>query len=106
MNITIFDAIKAINPYAEFGIEDNDYNKLYWYEDESVVRKPTLEEVNAKIAELEAEYQANQYQRDRKVEYKSIEEQLDMQYWDKVNGTNLWQEHIDAVKSAHPKPTE
>jgi len=33
-------------------------------------------------------------------------EQLDMQYWDKVNGTNLWKEHIDSVKVAHPKPTE
>jgi len=106
MAITIFDAIKAINPYAEFGIEDNDYNKLYWYEDESVVRKPTLEEVNAKIAELEAEYEAQQYQRDRKEAYKPLAEQLDMMYWDKVNGTTTWQDHIDQVKADNPKPTE
>ena len=46
------------------------------------------------------------YVEKRQQAYKSIEEQLDMQYWDKVNGTNLWQEHIDAVKAAHPKPTE
>ena len=48
----------------------------------------------------------NQYKHDRQQAYASIEEQLDMQYWDKVNGTNLWKEHIDSVKSAHPKPTE
>ena len=47
-----------------------------------------------------------QYKYDRQQAYKSLAEQLDMQYWDKVNGTNLWKEHIDAVKTAHPKPTE
>jgi len=36
--------------------------------------------------------------------YGSIADQLDMQYWDKVNGTNLWQEHIAQVKSDNPKP--
>ena len=35
--------------------------------------------------------------------YKSIVEQLDMLYWDKVNNTNLWQEHINAVKTKYPK---
>ena len=48
----------------------------------------------------------NQYKYDRQAEYLSIEEQLDMQYWDRVNGTSTWKEHIDAVKTAHPKPTE
>lgn len=39
----------------------------------------------------------------RASEYKSIQEQLDMLYWDKVNNTNLWQEHINAVKTKYPK---
>jgi len=39
----------------------------------------------------------------RASKYKSIEEQLDMLYWDKVNNTNLWQEHINAVKTKYPK---
>ena len=39
----------------------------------------------------------------RASEYKSITEQLDMLYWDKVNNTNLWQEHINAVKTKYPK---
>ena len=47
-----------------------------------------------------------QYKYDRQQAYKPLAEQLDMQYWDKVNGTNLWKEHIDSVKAAHPKPTE
>jgi len=35
--------------------------------------------------------------------YRSIQEQLDMIYWDKKNGTNLWEEHIDFVKLTVPK---
>jgi hypothetical protein len=36
--------------------------------------------------------------------YLSIAEQMDMQYWDMVNGTTNWRDHINAVKAAHPKP--
>ena len=39
----------------------------------------------------------------RQAEYKPLAEQLDMLYWDKVNNTNLWQEHINAVKTKYPK---
>lgn len=36
--------------------------------------------------------------------YPSIQEQLDMQYWDSVNGTTVWADTIAAVKAANPKP--
>jgi hypothetical protein len=55
----------------------------------------------AKALEEKAEYDANQYQRDRV--YPSIQEQLDMQYWDKVNGTTNWEDAIAKVKSDIPK---
>ena len=35
--------------------------------------------------------------------YPAISEQLDMIYWDKVNGTNLWQDTITAIKNKYPK---
>ena len=40
----------------------------------------------------------------RIADYKPLAEQLDMLYWDKVNGTDTWKFHIDAVKAANPKP--
>lgn len=46
------------------------------------------------------------YKDDRASAYKPLAEQLDMMYHDKVDGTSTWKEHIDAVKAAHPKPTE
>jgi hypothetical protein len=36
-------------------------------------------------------------------EYPSIQEQLDLQYWDKINNTNKWEEAINAVKIKYPK---
>ena len=36
-------------------------------------------------------------------EYPSREEQLDMMYWDRVNGTNIWEETIQAIKDRYPK---
>ena len=42
----------------------------------------------------------------RSNEYPSMQEQLDMQYWDAVNGTTTWKDAIDAVKAEYPKTIE
>lgn len=34
----------------------------------------------------------------------SVGDQLDMQYWDAVNGTTHWVDLIASVKQANPKP--
>ena len=39
----------------------------------------------------------------RQQEYPSREEQLDMMYWDRVNGTNIWEETIQSIKEEYPK---
>ena len=39
----------------------------------------------------------------RLAEYPPLGEQLDMIYWDKVNGTNIWQDSITAIKNKYPK---
>ena len=41
----------------------------------------------------------------RQEAYGSIANQLDMQYWDSVNGTTTWKDHITQVKSDNPKPS-
>ena len=56
-------------------------------------------------ATLNAEYAALEYSRKRVEQYASVEDQLDMQYWDTVNGTTLWKDHIAKVKSDNPKPS-
>jgi hypothetical protein len=40
----------------------------------------------------------------RQESYGSVQDQLDMMYWDGVNGTTLWADHIAQVKADNPKP--
>ena len=62
---------------------------------------PTEEEIQKKFEELKADYNSKEYQRLR--EYPPIEEQLDMLYWDRMNGTERWIQAIKKVKDKHPK---
>lgn len=39
----------------------------------------------------------------RASEYPDMATQLDMQYWDGINGTTTWQDTIDAIKAKYPK---
>lgn len=41
---------------------------------------------------------------DRQKAYPSIGDQLDMQYWDEVNGTTTWKDAIAKAKADNPKP--
>jgi len=59
-------------------------------------------EWNTAHEELEAE--RNHYTTKRKAEYPSWQDQLDMQYHDLVDDTTTWEDAIQAVKDAHPKP--
>ena len=77
------------------------YNNLIIHDNTKT--KPTEQECIDGLAKLQSEYNANQYQRDRAKDYPSIQEQLDLQYWDKINGTNKWQQAINAVKQKYPK---
>ena len=51
----------------------------------------------------EAQKLIPEYSKLREREYKSIREQLDMQYWDKKNDTNNWEIYIDEIKAKYPK---
>ena len=61
------------------------------------------DEVTYDRAALEAFVVANQYKDQRAVAYPSIQEQLDLLYWDKINDTDNWEQAIAAVKAEYPK---
>ena len=96
----LIKAIKAININAGFSIENDDINQITWHNGTAPI---PANEILAKQQELIVEYNAKQYQRDRAKAYPSIQEQLDLQYWDKINNTNKWEEAINAVKNKYPK---
>ena len=59
--------------------------------------------VTTKVAELQADYDSKEYQRNRANEYPSMQDQLDMQYHDLLNNTTTWKDAIKAVKDKYPK---
>jgi hypothetical protein len=63
----------------------------------------TTELFDFRTEEQIALYNSTQYIRDRQAEYPSITDQLDMQYWDTINGTTVWKDTIDAIKAKYPK---
>jgi hypothetical protein len=94
----ITKALASLRPNASWVIEGFTYDGIQWLDE--VQTKPTLEEVNAEIARLQADYDAKQYQRDRANEYPSIVDQLDTLYH---GGYDAWKASIDVVKNKYPK---
>ena len=97
----ILKSIRAINPNAEVSVNAEDISQITWHNNTPVISN---EDILAKQAELKTAYDAKQYQRDRKKAYPDIGDQLDMQYHDKKDGTTTWEDAVQAVKDAHPKP--
>ena len=98
----IINSIFKINPNAKVTVRGDDINtcEIEWHNGTTPISKADIE---AKMVEVQADYDAKQYQRDRATAYPSIQEQLDMQYWDKVNNTTNWEDVIAKVKSDNPK---
>ena len=97
--MNIIKAILKINPNAEVVVRGDDINtcKIEW-----IVGTPIPKaDIEAKMVEVQADYDAKQYQRDRV--YPSIGDQLDMQYKDLLNGTTTWKDAVAKVKSDNPK---
>ena len=93
------DALQALTPNAQWVYDAE--NGLNWLDTEQT--EPTQEAIDAKIVELQTDYDAKQYQRDRV--YPSIGDQLDMIFHAGLGGDEF-QAAIQAVKDADPKPGE
>ncbi len=110
------DALKSLvtdhTNWYSWAKTDSDGNKIpndermqtkYVIVEESYVGKvtrPTDKQINDKVAELKADYDAKQYQRDRASAFDPITEQLDQIYHD-MDG---WKARIKSIKDKFPKP--
>ena len=102
----IIEAILKINPNAEVTVRGSDINTCVfeWHNGTTPIPKADIE---AKMVELQADYDAKQYQRDRV--YPSIGDQLDM-LWHSIDRSDElkskyfdFYEAIKAVKVKNPK---
>ena len=97
--IGLAQAILSINPKASVVIDDEDVKKIIWHDGTTPIAEA---DILAKQKELQAEYDANKYQRDRAEAYPSIGEQLDLIYH-AGQGGDAFQAAIKAVKDKYPK---
>ena len=72
----------------------------------SGVAQPTDEQLNAVDSAADLSERQTAARSARRTAYGDLGSQLDMQYWDNVNGTTTWKDHVAAVKTANPIPTE
>ena len=94
----IIEAILKINPNAKVSVNGDDINQITWHEGTTPI---PVADIEAKMAELQADYDAKQYQRDRASEYPSIGDQLDYIYH---NGIDAWKtDMVDPIKNKYPK---
>ena len=89
---------------VDFILQDDGDGVVYIVEWLSDQPQPSETEIETADAQWQAEYDSKQYQRDRAKAYPSLEEQADMAYWDRQNGTTTLDDAISAVKAQYPKP--
>ena len=106
--ITVSDAIISLQPNAGFTIIDQNIDTLVWTKDD--VTQPSNEDILAEQTRLQAEYDNNQYQRDRAIAYPTLGEQFDKLWHDINNGTldntGAFYTALKTVKDDNPKPGE
>lgn len=69
--VNISKAIKKINPDAEYTYQAEDINSIQWLNGTTPIPKADIE---AKMTELQAEYDAEEWKRNRQAEYPSMDD--------------------------------
>jgi hypothetical protein len=100
MKIDTFE-IKAIGKLAPNANFRTGNGKIIW--DSPDIPQPSEADITTKASELEAEYDAQEYARNRKVEYDALN-QFELISDDDVNGTSTHKDAIAAIKAKYPKP--
>jgi hypothetical protein len=98
----IIETILKINPNAEVTVRGNDINtcEIEWHNGTTPIPKADIE---AKMVELQADYDAKQYQRDRISEYPNLQEAIHALLDGGDTLTDL-QAKRTAIKNKYPKP--
>ena len=97
--IDVTNALQTLAPNSQWIMRDGE---LEWMDDTQA--QPTEALITAEVTRLQAEYDSKQYARDRAEAYPTQNEQNDMAYWDRQNGTTTLDDAISAVKAKFPKP--
>jgi hypothetical protein len=98
--ITIIDAIKSLNPNAGVRVGNNHIDDIRWLDGTTSIPKA---EIDAEVIRLQAEYDAQEYARNRQAEYPSLLE-LTVALYD-TDDKSAVEAKRAAVKAKYPKPS-
>ena len=98
-NDTVIKAILKINPNAEVSVSDNDINTIIWENGTTPIPKADIE---AKMVEVQAEYDAEEWKRNRQAEYPTHEDCIHALLDGGDTLTEL-QEKRQEIKAKYPK---
>ena len=98
--IDIIKAIQKINPNAEVSVNDDDINQITWHNGTTPISKADIE---AKMVELQVEYDAEEWKRNRQAEYPTLQDCIHALLDGGDTLTEL-QEKRQTVKTKYPKP--
>ena len=101
IELNTVDALTSLKPNAKWVLRGDE---LEWLDDAQT--QPTDAEITAEISRLQAEYDANQYARDRATEYPPVTDYLDGIVKGDTAQVDKYLADCLAVKTKHPKPTE
>ena len=96
------NGVNSIDFLSEVNLQD-DGSGAYIKKWNLDIPEPTDEQLATYEDEANAEEALNTVYSNRQAEYPSWQDQMDMQYWDKINNTSTWQDAIQAVKDKYPK---
>ncbi|MDP6585351.1 MAG: hypothetical protein QF535_11880 [Anaerolineales bacterium] len=95
--IGVTEALQSLTPKSEWVLRGD---VLEWHSAD--ITQPTQSEIDAEVIRLQAEYDSQEYARNRKAEYDQLN-QFEMQFDDDRDGTTTWVDTINEIKGRHPK---
>ena len=104
MRPNVIDAIIKINPAAQVSVSGDDINTIVW--ENGTTEIPT-EDIQTKLDELNAEYDALTYARARDISYPSLKEFAEAYTEKEIGGdTTKWDAYVinyNTVRTENPK---
>ena len=99
-NVNVIRAIRLIDPKADVSVTNNDIDTIVWENATTPIDKAIIQ---TKIDELQAEYDAEEWKRNRQAEYPSHEDCIHALLDGGDTLTDL-QAKRTAIKNKYPKP--
>ena len=102
--ISIINAVLAINPSANLSVNAEDFNQITWLDGTPEISKA---DIQAKQAELQAEYDSLAYARKRGGEYPSTKDFMEAYTEKEIGGDSTkWDAYVinyNKVRTENPK---